>query len=177
MVSQCGRGGPLSTPLVKPPNIGFLIQHLKREDIHLYEALGELERSIKDTIREAVPFVGADFQEIGFNFAIGAANLAVGTNVPPPRVVTNKNNDGTMRFWLVRAGVVPTGADIVIKIFKNSLAHVTLTIPAGFGGTIVETNIQNSSVKYLDVYTADVVQVGSLIPGRKIFAVGYYNFS
>jgi len=101
--------------------------------------------------------------------------LSIGS-IPPPRVTPNKDLIGQMQFWLIRAGVVPTGADIIITILKNSLAHTILTIPSGYGGTTVQLNVVNRTVTYLDVFTASVQQVGSIIPGRNIFATGYYNF-
>src|SRR5213593_2184430 len=98
-------------PLLKPPEIEFLIKHLQRQDIHTYEAFIRLKNSVTNLVQQLSPATGgfgAEFGAVIFNLAAGSVDLAVEDDVVPPRI-WEKNADGiyasmVLEEWLSIAG-------------------------------------------------------------------------
>lgn len=158
----------------------YLIQHLKHEDIHLYEALDigndnvkEIVKTIEDKLN-ANPPTTTVYHVFNFGLAQGA-DLVVA--VEPTSYLTVEAPKGIKLFrWRIRANTAPTGANIIIDIKRNG----STIFPAGGANKIVlpagslrakKENAFLSNpfvVNFDDELIPEVTQVGSTVKGFKI---------
>ena len=156
--------------------IDFLVPHLKHQDIHLYEALTQLSASHTDTINtvndiQNNPVATTAIKEYVFGTS---GTLTVGLALAAPLEVLHTKGT-TLLGWAINVISAPTGANVVIDAKRNGVS----IFPSGFANKIVlvagsvhgegTTFISSGLVlKYKDIITFDVLQVGSGAAGAKM---------
>lgn len=163
-------------------DINFLIQHLKKEDPHLYEALNVTDANVKqliDTIQNPdTPPIAVAPPVIQERYIFGLAqgsDLEVGTE--QTSYITVEQPKGARLFrWRIRANTAPTGSSIVIDMLRNGISIFKsgdvnkIVLPAGQIRAFKENAFLTVpyDVKYADELIPSVIQIGSTIPGFRI---------
>jgi len=166
-------------PSQKYRDINFLIQHLKHEDIHLYEALNVTNDNVNNLVKVVddvlVPSVPPVIQE-RYIFGLGqGGDITVG--VEPTSYVTCEQPNGARLFrWRIRANIAPTGSDIQVDIKKGGSS----ILPVGAGNKIVlpagqlKAKKENAfitnpfTILFDEELVPEVLQVGSGTPGFRV---------
>lgn len=166
-------------PSLKYRDIDFLIQHLKHDDIHLYEALKASNDNIKniaDTVTTAPEVIKRE--KATFNTAI-VLDAVVANDVNPPYIVMQP---GDLELVAIRAKVPPVGASLIVDIIRTSddntitgsiFGTTKMVVPAGFAGTVYNSKFAETKfhLRLRDILTLNILQVGSTTPGRIIVTV------
>jgi hypothetical protein len=123
---------------------------------------------------------GDGYKEVQWNLAAGTVSAQVGTHVAAPRRIPFNLPVMQALEVAIVAEHPPTGAALIVDILLNGSSIFTtpkLTLPAGFFGTVLQTNFSISPLlfEYGDLLKINIDQVGTGERGRLIYVGILYH--